>query len=264
MTLKPKIILSLGIDPKPKELRNFEGFSLCVDRHKEFLKRNAIQMETKVLKIQLAFFLSFGSRGLALLENFVGEFKNDFRIIIDGKFNDISSSFQAYLDFVFVSLGAQSLTINPFLGEKTIARACEVCAKHVGSEGRVYVLARTSESSSSDLSYLQNDFQKILTACVKVREELFAGDKTLLKIPGAVIAAQHADFLSSSACQDLNLSLLSPGLGAQGADWNVVSQCLQSCLEGEVTFPVSRGIFQGGQIPVADMMKNYTHIQKNF
>ncbi|MBX9704202.1 MAG: hypothetical protein K2X39_08625 [Silvanigrellaceae bacterium] len=51
------------------------------------------------------------------------------------------------------------------------------------------------------------------------------------------------------------LSVLAPGLGAQGASFDVVSQC--RTLISEMTFPISRGLFASGNIEESFILENY-------
>ena len=41
-------------------------------------------------------------------------FSKEYTIILDAKFNDISTTLKAYLEFAFVSLGVHGITISPF------------------------------------------------------------------------------------------------------------------------------------------------------
>ena len=262
--MKPNqtVFLALGIDPNPSLSNNFQEFQKSVSSHSEMIKNSLNQIEDKILKIQLAFFLSWGSQGIQLLEEFVFQHKNNFKIIVDGKFNDIGNSFQAYLNFVFVTLGVHGITINPFLGEKSIQLAYETCAKNVGPDGRVYVLAKTSENSKSKLSYIQENFHQIISACVQCREDVFMNDPSLQKIAGVVVAAHYEDYLTSKSCNQNELSILAPGLGAQGADWSMIQKC--SWLKNEIVFPISRGIFDGGNRTVVEMQKSLIEVEGYF
>jgi orotidine-5'-phosphate decarboxylase len=214
------------------------------------------------LKPQLAFFLAQGSRGIALLESFIDEFRRDYTIILDGKFNEIENSLKAYLKFVFSTLQAHGVTINPFLGEKTLELTFETCAREVGSKGRVYVLCVTSENSQSTLSYMQKNHIHIMNACSQVRDQLFDKEPSLKKIAGVVIGANRHEVLLSEEIKQSGLSILSPGLGAQNADWDIIKKC--SALKNEIIFPMSRGIFEGGNISLEKVIEKYLSIKRYF
>lgn len=257
--------ICFGIDPNPLD-STFESFRQCVQAHIDFLNQHKKWLQNPkqqpILKPQLAFFLAYGSRGIALLEELIHTFRHDHTIILDGKFNEIENSLKAYLKFVFSTLKVHGVTINPFLGEKTLELTFETCAKEVGAQGRVYVLCVTSENSKNELSYLQKDYKHILSSCMTIRDHLFGPDEGLCKIPGVVVGANRSGVLFSDQIRESQLSILSPGLGAQGADWSVVQKC--SLLDNEVIFPLSRGIFDAGNATAEDIWKNFEHIYPYF
>lgn len=251
----------LGIDPNPT-IRSLENFKESVYKHMEILDCCSNTLKDHIIKPQLAFFLSYGSSGLLLLEELIARFQKQYTIILDAKFNDISTSLKAYLNFVFHSLGAHGVTISPFLGEKSIQITLEECAKHSGKKGRIYILCATSESSKSHLSFIQDNWKKTLLSCSKVRDEVFQGDESLNQIAGVVIAANRENILLSEELKQSNLSILAPGLGAQNSDWNIIQNCKNH--PNEITFPLSRAIFSGGNIPIEKMNENIITIQQYF
>lgn len=255
------IFLSLGIDPNPAN-GNFSHFSQYLKKHHRFLDSNLAEFKKCYLKIQLAFFLRFGSAGIKLLEKFVDRYRDKFTIIVDGKFNDIQNSMQGHLDFVFKHLGVHGVTINPFLGENTLEMSFESCAKHTGGRGRVFVLCATSESSTSTLSYLQENWKNKLVATAMIRDKIFANQKDYSNIAGVVIGANREKILFSRELAESRLSVLVPGLGAQGSNWDIISQCAE--IGNEFIFNVGREIFNGGQATLPQMKKNFQKVQKKF
>jgi orotidine-5'-phosphate decarboxylase len=259
--MSQNIFLSLGIDPNAAHL-TFSQFKLYLKRHNKFLDAHLPMLKTCYLKIQLAFFLRFGSAGMKLLEKFVDQYRDHFTIIIDGKFNDIQNSMQGHLDFVFQHLKAHGVTINPFLGENTLEMSFESCAKHAGSRGRVFVLCATSESSASTLSYLQENWKNKLIATATIRDKIFSNQKKYAHIAGVVIGANKEKILLSRELADSQLSVLVPGLGAQGGNWNLISQCAQ--IGNEFIFNIGRDVFDGGRATLMQMTKNFERVQKHF
>lgn len=233
--------LCLGIDPNPN-IKSFQHFCKALDCHREVLA--TVMSDIKTIKPNLAFFLRYGAQGLAALEKFCDEFREAYEIILDGKFNEISNSLSAYLDFTFDVLGVSGVTINPFLGEKTIEQTLQKATQAANSRARVYVLCSTSEASSESLSELQRSPQNIVNACINVSNKLNCAQNCL----GLVIGANRHELLRSDLLLGSNLSILSPGLGAQGASYEIIDQVKQNQSECEFTFPLSRGIFQGGNV----------------
>jgi len=273
------IQLCLGIDPNPTK-QNFENFRACVQKHIEFIdsisqptQANLLRLPAKpssttstsalsLIKVQFGFFLAYGSKGITLLEDFVERYRDKYSIILDGKFNDISHTLNAYLKFAFEELKVHGLTISPFLGEKTLEISFEACAKYAGDEGRVYVLCATSEASTEHLAFIQKNWQHIIAACAQVRDEVFSGNESLKKIAGVVIGANREKVLFSQKLINSELSVLSPGLGAQGAPWQVVQKC--AAISNEVVIPISRGIFEGGNISISEMETKFYDINQKY
>jgi orotidine-5'-phosphate decarboxylase len=251
----------LGIDPNPIE-RNFDHFKESVYKHMEILDVCAPLLKDHIIKPQLAFFLSYGSKGLLLLEELIARFQAQYIVILDAKFNDISTSLKAYLNFAFQSLGAHGITISPFLGEKSLQITFEECGRHSGKKGRVYVLCATSESSTNNLSFIQDNWQKTLLACSEIRDEIFQNEKSHQKIAGVVVGANRKNILLSEELKQSKLSVLVPGLGAQSNDISIIQNCKSH--PNEITFPFSRAIFSGGNISTDTMSKNLTSIQQYF
>lgn len=254
--------LCLGIDPNPHGETSFEHFQKCVERHTEFLNSHESSLKNKILKFQLAYFLAYGSRGITLLEKMVDAFRDRYLILLDGKFNDISTTLNAYLTFVFNTLGAHGVTINPFLGMQTLELTLETCAKNVGARGRVFVLCATSEGGDGALSHLQTNWQQNLKACVQVREKVLSQDASYQKILGVVVGANREKILLSAELEQSGLSVLAPGLGAQGSDWRIVQSCQTQT--NEFIFPVSRGVFNAGNGTLEDMHTRLLNTQKHF
>ena len=257
---KPVIQLGLGIDPHP-EVFSHEQFKHCVENHKkaiQFLKKH---LKNKYLKINLAFFLPYGHKGISLLEKFVDRYKDEFTIILDGKFNEINNSLAAYLHFAFQTLGVHGITLNPFLGEKTLHLAFESCAKAVGSKGRVYILCATSESSNETLSFFQDNWKKTILACEQVRRDVFSSQENLQACVGVVVGANRENVLFSPELEESGLSVLAPGLGAQGADFGILKGLSPS---NEWTFPMSRFLFAGGHCDLSHVKRHWELVKPYF
>jgi orotidine-5'-phosphate decarboxylase len=208
--------LALGIDPSPQDGMSIQD---CVHIHCQVVDAVNVQF----LKPNLAFFLAHGAIGIQLLEDFCNRYRQSHHVILDGKFGEISTSLAAYLHFGFRL--AQSVTLNPFLGAQSLDDASQVCAKLNGKS--VYVLCATSQSSEGPLAYIQQGYQKILLACRA------AG-------LGVVIGANRVAEMHDAT----GLDILAPGLGAQGASLAALEYA--KTVPNEIVFPISRGIFAGG------------------
>ena len=251
------VSLCLGIDPQTGSV----NFPAALESHSAFLR--SLTAPFPSLKPNLGFFLRHGSRGIALLEQFVEEFSPRHHIILDGKFGEIGNTLDAYLDFVFKTLKAHSVTINPFLGERSLDLAFEKCAAHAGKNGRVYVLCATSETGTAELDFIPRHFEKIIEACMSARTRVFGVGNEGVALAGVVAAANREEVLFSPALRHSGLSVLAPGLGAQKASHGVVAAAVRQP-DNEFVFPLSRGVFEGGALSLLEMQARYSAIQQVF
>lgn len=255
---RPGPSLVLGIDPEasphpkeasghtsPGEAQALAAFRECLQAHEAVLAAPSTRTRVRWLKPNLAFFLRHGSRGIALLEEFVANHRDAYSILLDAKFSEIENSLRGSLAFAFETLGAHGVTLNPFLGERSVRLALEVCARTQGARGRVHVLCRTSESSAGPLAGLQSDWRSLAQCVATEARAVTSGDAALACLGGVVVGAAHRDILLSPELRDAGLSVLAPGLGAQGAAFSIVEECA-SHGPLEILFPMSRGLFAGG------------------
>lgn len=256
------IQLCLGIDPQPQS-KTLECFQNALANHTLLLKKIDGQLPHRLkLKPNLSFFLRYGSQGLLLLEQLCASHRDQFDIIVDAKFNEISNSLAAQLDFVFANLGAAGVTINPFLGERTIEETLTKAVEKNAERARVYVLCATSEFSDGHLVHFQQHPERVIEACVAVRERVLG--KKYRQALGVVVGANRTEVLCSQNLVQSELSVLCPGLGAQGANEEVVTALANMNLKNEVTFPVSRGIFKGGSISAEQALLEYQRFKTLF
>src|SRR2546423_622031 len=142
-----KTALCVGLDPRPdslpRSLRDLHGDDLagaCEDFCLRVL--DVVAPLVPVVKPQSAFFEALGPAGMVALEHVLRRAKDlGLVTILDAKRGDIASTAAAYADAAFRALGADALTVNPYLGrdavEPFLAAATEL--------GRgLFVLVRTS------------------------------------------------------------------------------------------------------------------------
>jgi orotidine-5'-phosphate decarboxylase len=253
--------LVLGIDPFGDSFAEFER---SLDAHRTFLSHPSLLFSARVswIKPNLSFFLKHGSAGLKHLEKNVAAWREHFQVIVDAKFSEIDSSLSASLHYVFQELKADAVTLNPFLGENSIELATRACSVEKGEKGLVFVLCQTSQQSKGPLAYLQADPNAIVKSALEIQKTLFkeTSPQKVARL-GLVVGANHLPTFSEKLSlehRSTNIPLLAPGLGAQGAD---EMQILASAFTNPCFFPVSRGIFQGGEATQEEMqnaLKRYS------
>jgi orotidine-5'-phosphate decarboxylase len=237
--------LMLGIDP---DANSVDLLLKNIERHQQILRLPSTLEQVSWLKPNISFFLRHGSKGIALLEALVDGWKNQgYKTLLDAKFSEINNSLQGNLDFCFKTLGAHAVTLNPFLGEKSIELALNSCEESAGPEGVVYVLCQTSQQSTENLRYLQERPHTILSTLQNIQKNHRAQ-------LGAVVGAAHlktGDFLEQ--INSFKGPFLCPGLGAQGV---LGSELESQPVPNPCHFPVSRGVFGGGELNVTEMQTN--------
>ena len=107
--------------------------------------------EAAAIKVNVGFFEAFGSAGWAALERLRAEVPPELILIADAKRGDIGSSAERYAAAILGHLGADGVTVSPYLGEDGVAPFVE------HGDAIVYVLARTSNPSAGTLQDLVTD-----------------------------------------------------------------------------------------------------------
>ena len=72
-------------------------------------------------KPNAAFFEVFGGQGLDALQRLIAAVPPGIPVILDAKRGDIASTAQAYAQAAFQTLGAQAITLSPYLGRDALA-----------------------------------------------------------------------------------------------------------------------------------------------
>jgi orotidine-5'-phosphate decarboxylase len=206
--------LCVGVDPSPALLAawgladdpaGLEAFtSVCVD---------ALADEVAVLKPQAAFFERHGSRGVAVLERFIGAARaRGALVLLDAKRGDIGSTMQGYADAYLdpaSPLAVDAVTLNPFLGFESLRPALQAAREH---DAGVFVLALTSNPEGPQVQQARTGTGSVAADILAAVAAENSGDAVLGSV-GAVVAANLPEIREDVA---VNGPLLAPGLGAQG------------------------------------------------
>jgi uridine monophosphate synthetase len=141
-------------------------------------------------------------------------------VILDAKRGDIASTAEAYANSAFGYLGADCITLNPYLGKDSIEPFIQ------DQEKGVFLLCKTSNPGSSDLQDLivgKKDNGKTNTApspflfLYEYIAGLAQGWNTRNNI-GLVVGATYPETLARVRAAAPDLWFLSPGVGTQGGD----------------------------------------------
>jgi len=165
------------------------------------------------VKPQLAFFEQLGAPGIAALHDVVAAARDaGLLVIADAKRGDIGSTAEAYARAILDDdgpLGADAVTLSPYLGPKSLApfRARAVPVR--GGKG-IFVLLRTSNPGAG---LWQADTGMADAVAAWVREQNRDG----LGSVGVVVGATLPDEAPRWRAALPEAWFLAPGFGAQGA-----------------------------------------------
>lgn len=204
-------VLCLGIDPDIANLP--PGFSrdlAGLERFARLLVEVAGPYAAAV-KPNLAFFEAWGSPGIAALERIRAAVPDGIPVIADAKRGDIGSTAAHQAVALFDALGADAVTVNPYLGAEAVAPLLERLDRFA------YLLCRTSNPGAGELQDLEVAADgaapaEPLYARVARRAVDWGPGGTVGLVVGATAPAEMASIREIAP----GLAFLVPGVGAQG------------------------------------------------
>ncbi len=198
--------LCVGLDPDPEQYPK----GLGVDDTTEFLLGiiEATHDVAAAYKPNAAFFEALGSLGHEALMDVIAAVPPGIPVILDGKRNDIGHTASKYAEAAFDELGADAVTVTPYLGHDTVKPFTDYVDKGV------FLLCRTSNASAGDLQDLVVDGKPFWHHVAHKAME-WNTDGNI----GLVAGATYPDELAAiRGIVGDGVPLLIPGVGAQGGD----------------------------------------------
>jgi orotidine-5'-phosphate decarboxylase len=242
--------LCVGIDPHSSLLQSW-GLADSVAGLREFSLAvvEACASRVSLIKPQVSFFERFGAAGYEVLSE-VTQLAHSAGLVVlaDAKRGDIGTTMDAYLEAWFGNksgLYADALTVSPYLGLGAISEGFD---KWIEAGKGVYSLVATSNPQGESVQR------------AKIEDKTLAADQwnQLSKLNdsgfgpyGAVVGAtlNLPSFGIDSSI--LNVPVLAPGFGAQGA---LLSEAgaIYGPLAKNVAFSVSRSVLKAGPAGIVD------------
>jgi orotidine-5'-phosphate decarboxylase len=193
-TEKNNSLLCVGLDPDleqmPPKLDVFKFNKAIIDATSELVC---------AYKLNFAFYEALDD-GIDILKRTIKAVPEHIPVIGDGKRGDIGNTARAYAHAVFVTLGCDATTVNPYLGFDSIEPFIGYWDKGV------FIVCRTSNPGAVDFQNLRFETEKAQLALfeiVAIRAALWNKQGNI----GLVVGATYPDELK-----------LIPGIGAQGGD----------------------------------------------
>lgn len=206
-------MVCVGLDPDPDRI---DGGAAGALRHcREVIRQT--EEHVACFKPNSAFWEQYGPDGWkALLELRAETAATPF--LLDAKRGDMDNTMRAYARAVFVTLGMDAATVNPYLGADSLEQFTTY------ADRGVYVLCRTSNPGAADLQHLQASGTPIYRHVVDLAERVNTQGNVGLVV-GATAPAEMAEVRATT-----DLPFLVPGVGAQGGD---VESAVRAAFNGD-------------------------------
>ncbi|NQT34642.1 orotidine-5'-phosphate decarboxylase [bacterium] len=167
-------------------------------------------------KPNLAFYEAHGLAGWRQLEKTIRAIPEECLIIADGKRGDIGSTAEAYAVSLFETLNCDAATVNPYLGSDALEPFLQ------REDKGAFILAVTSNPGGADLQDLVCDDEQLFRHVIRMARRL-----NKLSNVGLVVGATKPDLWHDLLELAEDLSLLIPGIGAQGGDLDAMKRELK-------------------------------------
>jgi uridine monophosphate synthetase len=209
-------LLCVGLDPHPDDLKDQtadEARAFCIELVKATARYAA------AFKPNAAFFEIYGAEGWTALKEVIGAIRQESQragsripVILDAKRGDIASTAEAYARAVFESLGADAVTLSPYLGGDSIEPFLRT------PEKGALLLCKTSNEGSRDVQDLRVQDEHGGHQALYLRVAALARQWNTRRNVGLVVGATFPDILMEIRATAPELWILAPGIGAQGAE----------------------------------------------
>jgi orotidine-5'-phosphate decarboxylase len=228
----------VGLDPDVKRLPQI----LLQEENPIFKFNQEIITATKnkvaAYKLNFAFYLSSGRKGIDALERTILQIPYYIPIILDVKIGDIGNTVDQYARAFFEEFTVDSITVNPLMGHDSLEPLLQY------PERMKFVLVLTSNPGAADFLKRHELYQQIARWV----------DGCDHREVGAVVGATQKGELKSLRQMMPHTLFLIPGIGAQGGDiMQTVRYAMASPSDPKFLINSSRNIiFASDQIDFAE------------
>ncbi len=201
-----RTLLCVGLDPQPEQVPpRFQTHA------NPMLAWNLAIIEATAefaccYKPNIAFYEAMAD-GLETLRKTLAAIPANIPVILDAKRGDIGSTAEAYARAAFEQLGADAITVSPYLGEDSVRPFTRY------ADRGVFVLCHTSNPGAADLQTLHALGQPLYLH-VAARAPRWSDHDNV----GLVVGATYPQALTAVRRIAPQTWLLAPGVGAQGGD----------------------------------------------
>ena len=232
-----KTFLCVGLDPNLNLLPDpitgqpeavFDFLKNIVDATEEF---------ACCFKPQIAYFAAYGLENTLLqIIKYIHEKYPQTPVILDAKRNDIGTTSEMYAMEAFNRYKADAITVNPYMGQDSLAPFTKQKDKGV------FVLCRTSNPGAGEFQNLQVDGKPLYQVIAQKVLNTWNAHKNI----GLVIGATALEELKHLRDEFPEAWFLVPGVGAQSGNMNLAIQYGKS-EKGGLIISSSRTILYAGK-----------------
>ena len=237
-------LLCVGLDPVldrlPAPLRNMTDVAEAIVAFNTGIIEATSDL-VSVYKPNLAFYLAHGEAGVRALAETRRRIPGHIPVLLDAKVGDVGSTAEAYATAYFDTWGFDAVTVNPYLGEDSLAPFLR------RADRGVIVVCKTSNPGSGDLQDLpvsSNEYRAPLFLTVAERATAWSGRWPATV--GLVVGATYPRQLSDIRAQCPELPILLPGIGAQAGDLDAAVRAGLDASRGGLMASASRSIMFAG------------------
>lgn len=158
-----------------------------------------------------AFYEAQGAEGIEKLKETVEHIRKvnpELPVILDGKRGDIGNTNMGYIQFAFNYVGADALTLHPYMGDESLQPFFEKIEKGF------FILCKNSNPGSGEFQDLMIDGKRLfINVAERVSKNWNKNNNVML-----VVGATYPDELKQVRQIVGDMTILVPGIGAQGGD----------------------------------------------
>jgi orotidine 5'-phosphate decarboxylase subfamily 2 len=193
-------LLSVGLDPRAARTP--------LAQLEDFCKRviDATAAYAAVYKPNSAFYEVHGGKGIDVLARVIEYVPAGRIVILDAKRGDIGPTAEAYATAAFETLGADAVTVSPYLGSDAIAPFL------ARPDRGAFVLCHTSNPGARELQTVTVDGEPLYLRVAGLTAAWAVANV------GLVVGATYPDAVARVRARVGAIPILLPGVGSQGGD----------------------------------------------
>ncbi len=196
-------LLCVGLDPVVNASSQEEAEQQIIAQNKALIEATAEY--TVCYKPNIAFYEAWGAAGHRALLETMKLIPSEIPVLLDAKRGDIGNTAEAYATAAFDEIGADGITLSPYMGQTS----AEPFIKY--ADKGFFQLCRTSNPGAGKIQEIKTENGDSLFIEVGKEAISWAPERT-----GLVVAGNDPVSLKAVRAAMPDVWMLSPGIGAQG------------------------------------------------